>query len=86
MFGGEEYSAVKVHQGGYLTFNGSASSGAVDCLNATAYEDDVVVALCSRKMITLVNHPTTLESGPTEFAFVEVIFGCDGICGLCSRM
>jgi len=60
-YGGEQYSAVRVHQGGYLTLNGSAPVEAVDCLNATAYEEDVVVALCSSRMITLVGLRRTLS-------------------------
>ena len=50
----EEYSAVRIHSGGCVTFNGSSSTDADECLDVTAYEEDVVVALCSGKLITLV--------------------------------
>ena len=56
LYNGEEHSAIVVHQGGYLTFNGSTSNGELDCLNATTFEgQDIIVALCTAKMLTLVS-------------------------------
>ena len=55
VFNGEQHSAVIVHQGGYLTFNDSGKDEELDCLNATTFEDwDVIVALCTAKVLTLV--------------------------------
>ena len=72
-YGGDDYSAVRVHPGGSLTFNGSAFVDAVDCLNATAYEEDVVVALCSGKLITLVTFAPSEVWGPGG-RFVQGVF------------
>lgn len=65
----EEYTAVNIHQGGYLTFNGSSISSDLDCQDARIFEeDDTIVALCSREVFTLVsiNFLLTQKTGKCE--------------------
>ena len=55
VYGDQEHTSLKVNQGGYLTFNETDTTSAIDCFNTSQYSDeDMIVAFCSRDVITLV--------------------------------